>query len=116
MKFRMLFPVTFLLMVFTVTQGMAAETPVPPATEREKALEEKVQQLENQLDDANKTIADLQNQLKVSGDDVAEPRPAEALLADGTLSEISRERPRLRSPGKTMSRFPLQSPVLGLKN
>jgi len=92
MKFRMLFPVIFLLMVFTVAQGMAAETKTPPATDREKALEEKVQQLENQLEDANKTIADLQNQLKVSGDDVAESRPADALLADGTLSEVSREK------------------------
>ena len=36
MQFRMLFPVAFLLMVFTVTQGMAAETTTPPATDREK--------------------------------------------------------------------------------
>ncbi len=49
MKFRMLFPVAFLLMVFTVTQGMAAETAVTPATDRERALEEQVQQLDGDL-------------------------------------------------------------------
>ena len=113
MKFRMLFPAAFLLMVFTVTQGMAAETTSPPATDRERALEEQVHQLENQLEDANKTIADLQNQLNVSGDDVAESRPSEALLADGTLSEVSREKASLKVARQNNVEVPASITSLG---
>jgi iron complex outermembrane receptor protein len=81
MKFRTLFPVACLLIVCTATQGMAAET---SATDRERALEEKVQQLENQLEDANKTIADLQIQLNVSGDAIAEA-PSEDAQSEAVL-------------------------------
>jgi len=116
MKFRLFFPVAFLLLVFTVTQGMAAETTTHPATDREKALEEKVHQLENQLEDANKTIADLQNQLRFLGMMLLSPGPQKPCWPMVLFQRSREKRPRLRSPGKTISRFPLRSPALGRKS
>lgn len=74
MKFNKLLPVLFLFIAFSSAQALAAE---PPATEREKALEEKVQELQAQLEGANQTIADLQDQLKEGKDSDSQPQLAD---------------------------------------
>jgi outer membrane receptor protein involved in Fe transport len=70
MKFAMTYMVAFLIMFTSMANAQAA-------TEREKSLEDRIQQLESQLDDANETIADLQEQLgsgsAVKAVDEAEP-------------------------------------------
>ena len=81
MKFKMLLPVTFLCVIFSNAHAEAADTTAAPPTDRETALEEKVRQLESQLEDANRTISDLQNQLNVAGDADTQPLLTEAASA-----------------------------------
>lgn len=60
MKSFLLFSVTFLLLTFSTTGAAASD--------RETELEEQVRKLEQQLEGANKTIAELQSQLNTAGD------------------------------------------------
>jgi iron complex outermembrane receptor protein len=89
MKLNILFPVTLLLVAFTISHSQALEAAASPATDREKAMEEKIRQLENQLDDANRTISDLQNELKAEGEVDAEPMLTEAAPAEGAPAPVA---------------------------
>lgn len=72
MKHRNLFTLGIVLLVFAFSQAVNADTA------REKELEAKVQQLEKQLDDANQTIAELQQQLGKSPETTKEPQLADS--------------------------------------
>jgi iron complex outermembrane receptor protein len=89
MKLKMLLPVTFLLVIFASAHAEAAETTAAPPTGRETALEEKVRQLESQLEDANRTISDLQNQLKVPADADTQPLLTETAQAVSTPAPVA---------------------------
>jgi outer membrane receptor protein involved in Fe transport len=94
MKFNLLFPAVFLLMIFAFVQGVAAETDAQSATDREQVLEEKVRELEAQLQDANRTIADLQGQLNAKSDTGGKARLADASedsSADAASGESKRD-------------------------
>lgn len=60
MKPFLLFSVMFLVLVFSTVDSQASD--------RETELEEKVRMLEQQLEGANKTIAELQSQLNMAGE------------------------------------------------
>jgi septal ring factor EnvC (AmiA/AmiB activator) len=84
MKYRNLLTVGCVLLALTFSPATVADT------EREKELEAKLQELESKLENANQTIAELQQQLEKN----AEHEP-ESQLADSAPveAETSAEKP-----------------------
>ncbi len=89
MKFNSLFHVMCLFVVFSIPYAQSSEAAPAPPSERERAMEEKIQQLENQLEDANRTISDLQNQLEAADSAAPEPQLAQTVPEEAAPAEVA---------------------------
>jgi iron complex outermembrane receptor protein len=100
MTLRIPFQVTLICLLFVVSATLAAQSPQAPQTERERALEQQVQQLQRKLEDANRTIAELQGEVEegaaveaapVVADSAAVPADVLPVEPAGTALRVSRQ-------------------------
>ena len=89
MKFHLLLPVTCFLLVIAGFPVEASDTSAQAPTEREKALEIRLKEMEAQLEGANRKIADLQEQLETANGAPGDVAP-DALTPDAQAVEANR--------------------------
>ena len=106
--FRSLFTSSIVIMMIAISPPQASAAEAPQPTQRELELERQVQALKAQLEDANKTIADLQDQVNdgasapassaAIADSSAAPTPAGSDQSVATAPPISVAEPTSTTP------------------